>query len=133
MRLFLATGLLAVLLTGPSPAAPDKTKPAQDGAAEIADKLYERIDFERIDQVSFRGMIDILQEKLGYTILVDHKGILASLGEDGANRQALEERVITVPAMKRVRLETVLRQVLEQVGADFYIEHDHVKVTTTAV
>jgi hypothetical protein len=130
MRLFLAAGLLTSLLALPVAAAPDKTKPAPDGAAEIADKLSERIDLERIEQVSFRGMIDILQEKLGYTILVDHKGILAALGEDGANRQALEERMITLPAMKRVRLETALRQVLDQVNADFYIDADHVRVTT---
>ena len=32
--------------------------------------------------------------------------------------------------MKRVRIETVLREVLDQIDADFYIEADHVRVTT---
>jgi hypothetical protein len=131
MRPLLAAGLLTLLLTDPSPAAPDKTKPPPaDGAAEIADKLLERTDLDRFEEVSVRTILDVLQEKLGYTILVDHKAILAGLGEDGANRQALEARQITLPAMKRVRLETALRQVLDQIGADYYIEADHVRVTT---
>ena len=134
MRALLAAALLAVLPTGPVPAAPDKTRPAPpDGAADIADKLLERTDLDRIEQVSFRAILDVLQEKLGYTILVDHKAVLAALGEDGGTRQALDERVISIPALKRVRLETVLRQVLDQVSADFYIEADHIQVTTGAV
>jgi len=133
MRALLAAGLLTVLLTTPSPAAPDKTRPAADGAAEIADKLLERADFDRIEQISLRAVLDVLQEKLGYTILIDHKGILAAQGLDAANPQGLEGQQITLPAMKKVRLETVLRQVLDQINADFYIEADHVQVTKGAL
>lgn len=134
MRSLLAVGFLSLLLTDPSPAAPDKTRPAPaDGAAEIADKLLERADFDRFEQVSVRTILDVLQEKLGYTILVDHKAVLAAQGLDAANAQVLEGQQLTLPAMKRVRLETVLRQVLDQIGADFYIEADHVRVTTGAM
>jgi hypothetical protein len=131
MRSLLAVGFLTLVLTNPSAAAPDKTRPAPaDGAAEIADKLLERADFDRLEMVSVRTILDVLQEKLGYTILVDHKAVLAILNEDPTNGQALEARQITLPAMKKVRLETALRQVLDQIGADFYIEADHVRVTT---
>jgi hypothetical protein len=134
MRRLLAGGLLAVVLIVPAPAAPDKAKPAPDAdAADIADKLLERTDMERFEQVSFRTAIEVLQEKLGYTILVDHKSVLAVMGQDGANRQALEEQLITLPSMKKVRLGTVLREILDQVGADYYIEADHIKVTSPMV
>jgi len=132
MRLLLAATLVSFLWINPSPAAPDKARPAPDGAAEIADKLLERTDFDRFEQVSVRTILDVLQEKLGYTILIDHKAVLAAQGQDGANAQILEGQQITLPAMKRVRLETVLRQVLDQIGADFYIEADHVRVTSGA-
>jgi hypothetical protein len=131
MRPLLAAGVLTLLLTDPIPAAPDKTRPAPaDGAAEIADKLLERTDFDRFEQVSARTILDVLQEKLGYTILVDYKAVLAAQGQDGANPQVLEGQQLTLPAMKKVRIETALRQVLDQIGADFYIEADHIRVTT---
>lgn len=133
MRPLLAAGLLTLLLTCPGRAAPDKARPPAAGAAEIADKLLERADFDRFDQVSVRTILDVLQERLGYTILVDHKAILAARGADPANPQVLEGQQITLPAMKRVRLETALRQVLDQINADFYIEADHVQVTTGAL
>jgi len=127
----ITAGLLVILLFAPAGAAPDKTRPAPpDDAADIADKLLERTDFDRYEQISVRSVIEILQEKLGYTILVDHRAVLSALGEDGATRQALDERMVVVPAMKRVRLETVLREVLDQISADFYIEADHVRVTS---
>lgn len=126
----LFAGLVLVGLAAPAPAAPDRARPPDDDAAAIADKLQERTDLDRFEQVSVRTMVEILQEKLGYTILLDHKPILAALGEDGANRQVLEERQITVPTLKRVKLETVLRQVLDQIEADYYIEADHIRVTT---
>lgn len=133
MRPLLAAGFLTLLLTNPIPAAPDKTRPAPaDGAAEIADKLLERTDFDRFEQVTVRTILDVLQEKLGYTILVDHKAILAAQGQDGSNPQVLEGQQLTLPAMKKVRIETALRQVLDQIGADFYIEADHIRVTTGA-
>ena len=133
MRRFLAGGFLAVLLIVPAPAAPDKARPATDDAADIADKLLERTDQDRFEQTSFRTAIEMLQEKLGYTILVDHRRVLAAMGQEGANRQALEEHLITIPAMKKARLETVLREILDQVGADYYIEADHIRVTTADV
>lgn len=79
-------------------------------------------------------MIDVLQEKLGYTILVDFKAILAGTGvaDDPGTRQALEQSQVSLPAVKKVRLETVLRQVLDQVNADFVIEPDHIRVTSAA-
>jgi hypothetical protein len=134
MRPTLTAGLLAVVFAIPATAAPDKTKPAPPGdAADIADKLLERMDLERFEQVSVRTIIDVLQEKLGYTILVDHAAILGSRGDGGGPRAALDEQQIALPAMKRVRIETALRQVLDQMTADYYIEADHVQVTSPAM
>jgi hypothetical protein len=133
MRSLVAGGLLAVLLIVPAPAAPDKAKPGPtDDAADIADKLLERTDQDR-EQVSFRTAVEVLQEKLGYTILVDHKRVLAAMGMDGANRQTLEEHPITLPAMKKARLGSLLREILDQVGADYYIEADHIRVTDASI
>jgi hypothetical protein len=128
----LFAALVLVSLAVPAPAAPDRSKPPDDDAAAIADKLQERAEFDRFDQVSVRTMIEVLQEKLGYTILLDYRAILANIGEEGANRQVLEEKLVTVPALKKVKLETVLRQVLDFIDADFYIESDHIHVTTAS-
>ena len=134
MRATLLHGLLALCVSLPVTVAPDLKKPAApDDAADIADKLLERMDFERLDKVPLRTALNMIQEKIGYTILVDHKHILAVRGDDGTDRQVLEDQPISVPGMKRVRIETVLRQVLDQIDADFYIAADHVKVTSSNV
>jgi hypothetical protein len=44
----------------------------------------------------------------------------------------LENKAISLPALKRVRIETALRVVLDQFDADFYITPDHIKITTTS-
>jgi hypothetical protein len=128
----LSAAVVVLGLAIPAVAAPDRAKPPADEAADIADKLQERTDLERFEGVSLRTLIEVLQEKLGYAILLDHKAILNSLGDDGTNRQVLEEKLITLPALKRVKLETALRQVLDTIDADFYIESDHIHVTTAA-
>jgi hypothetical protein len=130
------TFLIALALTVPALAAPEnklKANPA-DGAAEIADKLQERVDLDGIKGEPLRTVIDVLQEKVGYTILLDYKGILTATGaaDDAAGRQSLEQAPVTLPALKKVRLETALRQVLDQVNADFLIEPDHIRVTAAA-
>lgn len=134
MRSLFLRGLLAAVLAGPAAAAPDPKKAAPpDGPADIADKLTERTDLDRFDRVPLRVALEVLQDKLGYSILLDYKPLLSALGEEEGNQKALDERVVHLPAMKKVRLETILRHVLDQIDADFYIAPDHVLVTTPAV
>jgi hypothetical protein len=134
MRPTFACALVALTLALPAAAAPDAKKPPPpDDAAEIADKLLERIDLDRFDRVGLRPVLDVLQEKLGYSILLDNRPLLAATGEDGGGPQLLDERAVSLPPLKKVRIETVLRLLTDQLDADFYIAADHVKVTTPAI
>jgi hypothetical protein len=134
MRPTLVCALVALTLTLPAAAAPDPKKPPPpDDAADIADKLLERIDLDRFDRVGLRAVLDVLQEKLGYSILLDYRPLLAATGEDGGGPQLLDERVVSLPPLKKVRIETVLRLLTDQLEADFYIAADHVKLTTPAI
>jgi hypothetical protein len=123
------TFLVALLLAVPVVAAPDKGKPPPPtDAADIADKLQERVDLDRYEQIGLRALLDVLQDKIGYTILLDYKALL--MNTDAGGRQGFDQTPVTLPAIKKVRLETVLRQVLDQFDADFLIEADHIRVTT---
>jgi hypothetical protein len=127
--------MLALILSAPVLAQPENKLKATtpSGAADIADKLQERIDLDAFDQVSLRDAINLLQDRLGYTILIDYKGILGPSGGNDANgRKNLADTPINLPAVKKLRLETVLRQVIDQVDADFIIESDYVRVSGLA-
>lgn len=124
--------LLALVCALPAIAAPDSRKPsAVDDAADIAEKLTERIDLDRIDHVSARVALEVLQEKIGFSIIVDYKGF--GCGDDPEERKAVDERRVSVPAMKRIRIETILRLILDQMNADYLITPDHIFVTTSGI
>ena len=134
MRTYLASGFLAVLLAIPISAAPDPKKPAPpDDAADIAEKLMERIDLDRYDRVFLRTALEVLSEKIGYSIVLDYRALGVDQDDDGNGRKLLEERPITMPSMKRVRLETILRHILDQMHADFIIAPDHISVTSASI
>jgi len=130
MRWQFACALLSLSLAAPAVSAADPKKPtAADDAAQIADKLLDRIDVsQRLDKVPFRDVLSLLHEKTGLTYLID----LKSLRDSGAE-QVIEDAAVTLPAMKNVRGETVLRNVLDQLDLDFYITPDHVRITTSTV
>src|SRR5437870_1601706 len=130
MRLQVITACLTFCLAATSFAAPDQRKPIPpDDASDIADKLTERIDLDRFEKVPLHVALEVLQDKLGCSILLDYKLILPALGEDSIDRKVLEQRAIDLPAMKHVRIETILRYVLDQINSDFYIAQDHIHVS----
>lgn len=126
--------LLTVLaLVVPVSAAPEAKKghPADDSAA-IADKLLERIDVsDGFAKAPLKDVLKYLQDRADLTILLDARALAA--GPDGQDPAILADQPVTLPAMKRVRLETVLRLVADQINADFLIAPDHVKLTSPAV
>ncbi len=134
MRTNLAGGFLALILAIPVAAAPDSKKPAPpDDGADIAEKLMERIDLDKYDRVFLRTALEVLSEKIGFSIILDYTALQAVQDDDVDGRKVLEERPITMPSMKRVRLETILRLILDQVNAEFILMPDHISVTSATV
>jgi type II secretory pathway component GspD/PulD (secretin) len=123
---FVCAGLALVLAVSAS-AAPDPKKPGPiDDSAQIAEKLLDRMEIgQRMDKVPFREVLEYLQAKTGLTILADNRAIRAE-GDMGA----IDDMQITLPAMKNVRVETVIHQVLDQMDLDYVIASDHVRITT---
>ena len=116
-----------LILAGPALAAP-APKPGPTGdAADLADKLMEKIDFERIQNTGVRAVLDVFQEKTGVTVLLDYQPLGGAVGVEG---DALNEHPINVRAGKGVRAETVLKQIAGQLNAVIYYHPDHVLVTT---
>jgi hypothetical protein len=123
-----STLLLALVFAVPAVADSETKSGAIDDSAKIADKLLERISVvDQMDKVLFRDAIRFLQDRTGLTILVDTKAIR---DKDAQAVQTLDDAAITLPAMKNVRADTVLRKVLDQVDLDFVITPDHVGITT---
>jgi hypothetical protein len=130
MRWHLACALLSLsLATAAAPAAEPKKPATANDAAQIADRLLDRIDVsQRLEKVPFRDVLSLLHEKTGLTYLIDLKPL-----RDSGAEQTVDDAAVTVPAMKNVRAETVLRHVLDQLDLDFYIAPDHVQITTAVV
>jgi hypothetical protein len=123
--------LLTLVFAVPAFADPEVKAGAVDDSAKIADKLLERISVvDQLDKVQFRDALKFLQDRTGLTILVDTKAIR---DKDAQAGQALGDALISLPAMKNVRAETVLRMMLDQIDLDFVITPDHVSITTFEV
>jgi hypothetical protein len=128
----IAASLLALAFAVPVIAAPEPAKStAIDDSAKIAEKLLERMSIdEQLDKVAFRDAIKFLQDRTGLTILIDMKAIRDKNQEMA---QAIEDAAISLPAMKNVRIETVLRKIVDQLDAEYVIAPDHVSITTPAM
>jgi hypothetical protein len=123
--------LLAVVVAVPALADPETKSEQINDSAKIAEKLLERISVvDQLDKVAFRDALKFLQDRTGLTILVDTKAIR---DKDAQAAQVLDDAAITLPAMKNMRAETVLRKMLDQVDLDFVITSDHVSITTFEV
>lgn len=126
----IATCFLALAFAVPVFAAPDPAKPGPlDDSAKIAEKLLERISVvDQLDKAPFRDALKFLQDRTGLNILVDVKALR---DKDAQIAQTIDDAAVSLPAMKNVRGETVLRKILDQVELDYVIMPDHVSVTTT--
>ena len=129
MRARITCGLV-LMLAVPTLAAPDVAKPGPiDDSVKIAEKLLERMDYDKGTEWLLHEALDYLQNKTGLNILLDIK----SLRERDENLPAtINNTSITLPSMKNVRIETVLRKIVDQLDLDFVITPDHVSITTTA-
>jgi len=125
----IAFGILMILV-GPAFAAPGPKAGTTGDAADLADKLMEKVDFERIQNTGLRAVLDTFQEKTGVTVLLDYQPIVGAVGLENAG---LDEMPVNVQAMKGVRGETVLKHIATQVNAVLYYTPDHVLLTTPDV
>lgn len=126
MRPLVVCALLT--LVGPAPAAPAPAKagPAAD-AAGLAERLVERIDFDRVQDTPLRTVLDAFQARTEVTVLLDYKALQAAGGDGGG---ATDEKAIKMHAVKGVRGETVLRQIADQIDAVLFYTPDHVLLTS---
>jgi hypothetical protein len=125
MRTLLACALL--FTAGPAVAAPAPKPGTAGDAAELADKLMEKIDFDKIQNTGLRAVLDTFQEKTGVTVLLDYQPFTGAVALENAG---LDEMPVNVQAMKGVRGETVLKHIANQVNAVVYYTPDHVLLTT---
>ena len=155
MRLWILAAAVCGIAVGPAFAEPPSSKPVADQSVAIADKLLEPFEIaQRITKMPLKDVLELIEKKAGVTVLIDHKALFAAQGGQAAlprprndivlavNRAAddvlfdpevMENKAITLPSMKKVRLETVLRMVADQINADYYIAPDHVQLTTSSV
>jgi hypothetical protein len=130
MRTIVVSGILVFCFT--ASAAPEpKIPPSNDDSALIAEKLLDRVDIdERMEKVPLKEVLEYLQKRVGITLLLDKRALMA--GGDVPDPEAFDNKPITLPPLKKVRVETAMRLITDQIDADFYIAPDHVKITTTA-
>ena len=133
-RTLLAAALVA--LVGSALAQPPKVdapKGKPDAKAEPADLnklLAKRVTIDRFDD-TFKDAVKLLADKYELPLAVDPK-----LGEDqGAAVAAMavacegvDGLQIKLPRLVNVRLDTVLKLVVEQVNAKFLVYPDHIKI-----
>ena len=128
MRTLLACTLL--FTAGPALAAPAPKPGATGDAADLAERLMDRHDFDRVQESPLRTVLDALQEKTGVNILLDYRA-LANGGAVAVNE--VDALPVSVNAMKNVRGETALRQVADKINAVLFYTPDHVLLTTPEV
>lgn len=116
-------------------APPAESKSPHEGAIQIAEALLKPFDSQpEPEELSVREAFQKLQDHLGRTIVLDAKGLFPNPeGELAVHLKDLESRKIVIPVLKKVRLETALKSVCDQIGADYVIEADHLRITSSAV
>jgi len=115
----------------PIAAAPDSAKPEPiDDSARIAALLLERMNWEKGDEkIPLKDILGYLQDRAGLSILFDTKSLRE---KDEAILQTINDATISLPSLKQVRVETVLRRIVDQLDLEFVITPDHVSITTAA-
>jgi hypothetical protein len=119
-----------------APAQPAKTdaKPIADDRDELANKLMERVTLkDPIENMPLKDALKQMSEKYNITLLVDRN----SFGDNGAaavamgaDNEAVLNQPINVPAMKNVRLATVIKEVADQIRGIHLIYPDHIRIVS---
>ncbi|HVK14831.1 MAG TPA: hypothetical protein VM597_39200 [Gemmataceae bacterium] len=125
MRTLLAYALL--FTAGPALAAPAPKGGSAGEAADVAERLMDRHDFDRVQEIPLRTVLDALQEKTGVSIVLDYR----ALADNGAvANNDLDTLAVSLNPMKNVRGETAVRQVADKINAVLFYTPDHVLLTT---
>lgn len=140
---FCAAGLvIALVVVGwfafseATPAPADARKDAKgDDREQLADKLLERVTLkDPLNNVLLKEALGLLMDRHDITILVDNGGF----GEAGAavavnaEENPILNATINVPAMKNVRLATILKHITDQINGVYLIYPDHIKIVSAA-
>ncbi len=116
-------------------AAPPEKKILLNDAHQIADTLLERFDIaQRLEGIKLKDVLALVEERVGVAVILDVNSLAGGAGmvADGNALKDYEAREITVPAMKKVRVETVLKFICDQINAVYVIEADHIRITSSA-
>jgi hypothetical protein len=125
-------GLFFLQFAAPAqPAKPD-TKPIADDRDELANKLMERVTLkDPIENMPLKEALRFLSEKYNITLLVDRNSFAdngaaqVAIGAD--NEPSVLNQPINVPAMKNVRLATVIKEIADQIHGYYLIYPDHIR------
>jgi hypothetical protein len=126
-------GLFALSGAAPAPAAKPDSKSPLDDRDEIANKLMERVTIDKpIVNVQLKDVLEFLSDNHNLTLLVDGKtfktdGGAAAVALNGPDDDAILNRQISVPVMKKVRLATVLKHVADEIEGVYLLYPDHIK------
>jgi hypothetical protein len=145
MRASTLIGLIALISLGwlgfPSatpapPAAKSDGKLEVDDRDEMANKLMERVTLkEPLKSMPLKDALDYFSTKHGITLLVDPRtfGSAPAAAAARADDEAVFfNQSINVPAMKNVRLGTLLKCVADQIDGVYLIYPDHIKLVGPA-
>ena len=113
--------------------AKDEKKAIADDRDDLSAKLMQRVTFDKtLDQVPLKDAIEFLNDKYDLTILVDARSF-DGIGAAAVALQAEDEvfqRQVSVPAMRNVRLATILKHVADQLDGVYLLYPDHIKIVS---
>lgn len=115
-------------------APPKAAKPQTRVHESLPAKLFRRVDFAGYEdpRMTLTEVLDDLTKKYGIPFLLNEKGFKYENVQDIGKTPITEANPI--PAMKNVRIDTVLRQILNRIavpsGATFLLRRDAVEITT---
>jgi hypothetical protein len=126
-------GLFSFQFAAPAEPAKADGKPIADDRDELANKLMERVTLkDPLDNVPLKEAVKTLSEGYGITLLVDANSFPNNLAAvaalDAADDSPVLNQKISVPAMKNVRLGTLIKEVADQVHGFYLIYPDQIRI-----
>lgn len=126
-------GWLSTPMMPAAPSAPQKaeSKAPIDDRDDLMNKLMDRITIDKpMRGTTLRDVLAYLDDRLDLTILVDYKSFDNQGGGAvalNADEESIINQLVTLPAMKNVRVATILKNVADQIDAVYLLEPDHIK------
>lgn len=111
---------LALVLALPAGAVAQKN---DNEKVKIADRLAKKVTIDRFDG-TFAEAVKLLADKFDLPLVVD-----PSVGSMAMAECNADDRMIKLPKLLNVRVETALKLVCDQVGAVALTQTDHIKIT----